>query len=36
MRADKIRTYRVRDDQILDHRTGRKTRLSAWLRGEAM
>lgn len=33
-RGDKIRTYRVRDDQITDHRSGRKMKLSAWLRGE--
>jgi peptide chain release factor 1 len=29
MRGDKIRTYRERDDQVTDHRTGRKVRLSA-------
>jgi len=34
MRGDKIRTYRVRDDQITDHRTGQRFRLSAWMRGE--
>jgi peptide chain release factor 1 len=34
MRGDKVRTYRVRDDQMVDHRTGMKTRLSSWLRGE--
>lgn len=28
MRADKIRTYRQQDDQVTDHRTGCKTRLS--------
>ncbi len=27
-RADKIRTYREQDDQVTDHRTGRKARLS--------
>lgn len=27
MRADKIRTYRQQDDQVTDHRTGRKARL---------
>ena len=35
MRGDKVRTYRVRDDQIVDHRTGAKFRLAAWMRGEA-
>jgi len=34
-RGDKVRTYRVRDDQVVDHRTGQKLRLSAWIRGEA-
>jgi peptide chain release factor 1 len=33
-RGDKIRTYRVRDDQVTDHRTGRKWRLAVWMRGE--
>lgn len=28
MRGDKIRTYREQDDQVTDHRSGRKTRLS--------
>lgn len=28
MRGDKIRTYREQDDQVSDHRTGRKARLS--------
>lgn len=27
MRGDKIRTYRQQDDQVTDHRTGRKARL---------
>lgn len=33
MRGDKIRTYRVRDDVVIDHRTGTKMRLSALLTG---
>lgn len=33
-RADKIRTYRTRDNLITDHRSGRKLRLDAWMRGE--
>lgn len=33
MRGDKIRTYRVQDDLVTDHRTGRKARLSAVLAG---
>lgn len=33
MRGDKIRTYRVRDDQITDHRSGRKGRLADVLAG---
>lgn len=28
MRGDKIRTYRQQDDQVSDHRTGRKARLT--------
>lgn len=34
MRGDKIRTYREQDDQVIDHRTGRRWRLSSWMRGE--
>ena len=34
MRGDKVRTYRVRDDQVTDHRSGRKIRLRAVLSGE--
>lgn len=34
MRGDKIRTYRERDDQVTDHRVGRKIRLSTLLRGD--
>ena len=33
MRGDKIRTYRVRDDQVTDHRSGRKVRLQDVLAG---
>jgi peptide chain release factor 1 len=33
MRGDKIRTYRVRDDQVTDHRTGRKMRLQEIVAG---
>lgn len=33
MRGDKIRTYRVRDDQVTDHRVGKKMRLSRVLEG---
>lgn len=28
MRGDKVRTYRVRDDVVTDHRSGRKARLA--------
>ena len=34
MRGDKIRTYREQDDQVTDHRTGARSRLSLILRGE--
>lgn len=33
-RADKIRTYRTQDNQVSDHRAGRKARLSDVLRGD--
>jgi peptide chain release factor 1 len=33
-RGDKVRTYRTQDDQITDHRTGQKTRLSKWYNGD--
>lgn len=33
-RGDKIRTYRVRDNTVTDHRTGRKARLDAVRRGD--
>jgi peptide chain release factor 1 len=34
MRGDKVRTYRTQDDQVTDHRTGQKWRLSRWIRGD--
>ena len=34
MRGDKIRTYRERDDQAVDHRTEKKVKLSFILRGD--
>lgn len=34
MRGDKVRTYRTQDDQVTDHRTGRKASLRKVLRGE--
>jgi peptide chain release factor 1 len=33
-RGDKVRTYRTQDDQITDHRTGVKSRLSRWYNGD--
>ncbi len=33
-RGDKVRTYRTQDDQVTDHRTGLKTRLSRWYNGD--
>lgn len=33
-RADKVRTYRVQDDVVTDHRSGRKARLSRVLAGD--
>lgn len=33
-RGDKVRTYRTRDDQVTDHRSGKKARLSRVVRGE--
>lgn len=33
-RGDKVRTYRTQDDQVTDHRTGVKTRLSRWYNGD--
>jgi peptide chain release factor 1 len=34
MRGDKIRTYRVRDDQVMDHRSGAKAPLRTILEGK--
>lgn len=34
MRGDKIRTIRYQDEQVNDHRTGRKWRLKDYLRGD--
>lgn len=33
-RGDKVRTYRSQDDQVIDHRTGVKLRLSKWYNGD--
>lgn len=33
MRGDKVRTYRVRDDNVTDHRSGKKARMSDVLAG---
>lgn len=33
-RGDKIRTYRVRDNVVTDHRSGEKWQLDKWMRGE--
>lgn len=33
MRGDKIRTYREKDDIVNDHRTGTKSSLTNWLKG---
>lgn len=33
-RGDKIRTYRMQDDAVTDHRTGRKSPLRRWLNGD--
>lgn len=33
MRGDKIRTYREQDDQVVDHRTGKRCRLRDFTRG---
>jgi peptide chain release factor 1 len=33
MRGDKRRTYRLQDDRVIDHRTGREGRCSQILRG---
>lgn len=34
MRGDKRRTYRTKDDRVVDHITGKKWRLSKWVRGD--
>lgn len=33
MRGDKVRTYREQDDQVTDHRTGKKWQLNKWIKG---
>ena len=33
MRGDKIRTYREKDDLVIDHRTNKKSSLDQWIRG---
>ncbi len=33
MRGDKRRTYRVRDDKVVDHITGQKWKFSKWIKG---
>lgn len=34
MRGDKVRTYRVRDNQVTDHRTGAKAQLTQVIEGK--
>jgi peptide chain release factor 1 len=34
MRSDKVRTYRVRDNRVTDHVTGRRTRFSKLRKGD--
>lgn len=34
MRGDKIRTYRTKDDKVVDHRTGQRWSLAQWMKGE--
>lgn len=34
MRGDKIRTYRVKDNICMDHRSGKKYRLDDWFQGK--
>lgn len=34
MRSEKIRTYRERDDRVIDHRSGKKTKLSLLRKGD--
>lgn len=33
MRGDKIRTYREKDDIVIDHRTNKKISLNNWIKG---
>ena len=33
MRGDKFRTYRFQDDQVVDHRTGKKAKCSKVMKG---
>ena len=33
MRGDKVRTYREKDDLVVDHRTNKKKKLSKWIKG---
>ena len=34
MRGDKRRTYRSKDDQVVDHVTGKSWKLKKWMRGQ--
>ncbi len=34
MRGDKVRTYRMQDDQVADHRNGKKWQLAKWMKGD--
>ena len=34
MRSDKVRTYRTKDDRVVDHATGQRWKLTKWLRGD--
>lgn len=34
MRGDKVRTYRERDDQVIDHISGKKWKYSKWMKGQ--
>ena len=34
MRADKVRTVRVRDNTVIDHQTGKKGSLKKYMRGD--
>lgn len=33
MRGDKVRTYREQDDQVTDHRSGKRWQLNKWIKG---